>query len=96
MTEEKKEKKKGVVVVIALGGKPPKSPEDTADPDTKKKAMKDAWGVLKGIVSDRDFDYITQSYGITQEGTPDEYAQAFEIWQKGGTRPLMDFLYNRK
>lgn len=41
-------KKKGMVVVIALGGKPPKSPEHTADPDEKKK-MDDAWQFLKNM-----------------------------------------------
>ena len=41
-------KKKGMVVVIALGGKPPKSPEHTADPDSKKK-MDDAWRFLKNM-----------------------------------------------
>jgi len=49
MKENDKKKKKGMVVVIALGGKPPKSPEKTADPDSKKKAipMGDAWKFLK-------------------------------------------------
>ena len=53
MKDEKDEKglnkKKGVVVVIALGGKPPKSPMHTADPDEKKKhdtAINDAWRYL--------------------------------------------------
>jgi len=47
MAEEKK--KKGMVVVIAVGGKSPKSPEHTADPEEKKKsvAVKKAWNVLK-------------------------------------------------
>jgi len=44
MKDEKK--KKGMVVVIAVGGKSPKAPEKTADPDEKKK-MDDAWNHLK-------------------------------------------------
>lgn len=36
MKDEKK--KKGIVVVIALGGKAPKDPTHTADPDEKKKS----------------------------------------------------------
>ena len=39
-------KKKGMVVIIAVGGKPPKAPGKTADPDEKKK-MDDAWNHLK-------------------------------------------------
>ncbi len=50
MKDNDKKKKKGVIVVIALGGKPPKSPTHTADPDEKKKhdiAMEKAMDVLK-------------------------------------------------
>ena len=38
MTKDKK-KKKGLVLIISVGGKPPKEPEDTADPDDKKKSI---------------------------------------------------------
>jgi len=48
MKENDKKKKKGMVIVIAVGGKPPKSPEHTADPDEKKK-MDDAWQFLKNM-----------------------------------------------
>jgi len=51
MKDEKK--KKGMVVVIAVGGKSPKAPERTADPDNKKK-MDDAWQFLK---EERQYDY---------------------------------------
>ena len=55
MKEDDKKKKKGMVVVIALVGKPPKSPEKTADPDSKKKAipMGDAWKFLKMKETDK-------------------------------------------
>jgi hypothetical protein len=55
MKEDNKKKKKGMVVVIALGGKSPKSPEKTADPDSKKKAipMGDAWKFLKMKETDK-------------------------------------------
>ena len=33
------DKKKGMVMVISVGGKPPKSPEDTSKPDVKKAKM---------------------------------------------------------
>ena len=39
MTKDEKKKKKGVVLIISVGGKPPKAPKDTADPDTKKKGI---------------------------------------------------------
>lgn len=40
--------KKGMTLVIAVGGKPPKSPTDTAKPDMKK-AFDAAWSVVKAI-----------------------------------------------
>ena len=39
MTKDEKKKKKGLVLIISVGGKPPKEPEDTADPDNKKKGI---------------------------------------------------------
>jgi len=39
MTKDEKKKKKGLVLIISVGGKPPKEPEDTADPDDKKKGI---------------------------------------------------------
>ena len=39
MTKDEKKKKKGLVLIISVGGKPPKAPKDTADPDTKKKGI---------------------------------------------------------
>ena len=41
-------KGKGMTLVIAVGGKPPKTPTDTAKPDMKK-AFDLAWGVMKAI-----------------------------------------------
>ena len=49
MKENDKKKKKGMVVIIAVGGKSPKTPEHTADPDDKKK-MDDAWSFLKQCI----------------------------------------------
>lgn len=44
-TDDKKGKK-GVAIIIAVGGKPPKPPTKTLDPDEKKK-MDAAWRFLK-------------------------------------------------
>ena len=44
--EDDKKGKKGVAIIIAVGGKPPKPPTKTLDPDEKKK-MADAWDFLK-------------------------------------------------
>ena len=46
-TDDKKGKK-GVAIIIAVGGKPPKLPTKTLDPDEKKKSipMSAAWDWL--------------------------------------------------
>ena len=70
--EDDKKKKKGMVVVIALGGKPPKSPEHTADPDEKKK-MDNAWRFLKEepTVHPGPYSEYQHDYEIPTEIHPD-------------------------
>ena len=41
-SDSDKNKKKGMVMVISVGGKPPKSPEDTSKPDVKKAPIPEA------------------------------------------------------
>jgi len=49
MSKTDDKKKKGVAIIIAVGGKPPKPPTKTLDPDEKKKSvpMDAAWRMLK-------------------------------------------------
>ena len=50
--EDDKKGKKGVAIIIAVGGKSPKPPTKTLDPDEKKK-MDDAWYALKKKIGPR-------------------------------------------
>tara|TARA_R110000751_G_scaffold77667_2_gene156549 strand:+ start:229 stop:528 length:300 start_codon:yes stop_codon:yes gene_type:complete len=79
--KDKKDKKKGVVVVIALGGKPPKSPTHTADPDEKKKhdiAMQKAVEVLKWrtISLQKGKSVCTNPYCMKQLGPEEQWCKS--------------------
>jgi hypothetical protein len=61
-----------------------------------KKEFKDAWMVLKGVTDERSFLQITNGFGITQESSPELFSQARQIWEEGGTVPLMSWLQENK
>ena len=60
-----KKKKKGMVVVIAVGGKSPKSPDHTADPEKKKKSV----AVKKSILKNEGCR-VCEGLGIEEDGFP--------------------------
>ena len=49
------DKKKNMVMVISVGGKPPKSPEDTSTPDVKKAPIPEAMVPMGGKSKNEGF-----------------------------------------
>lgn len=71
---DKKKKKGGMVLVISVGGKPPKSPEDTSKPDVKK-AIPEATPLLDEGRGPYEYMDRHVDYGNPHSGTHGAYGK---------------------